>query len=554
MSEISKAITRIFATATLLTVLSAAAKASSRLSVERLKGLSSAVLMDKADRFLSADVRDSALIYYSIVAFRYSNDLDKAEKRLCAKANIGLWNVYFYYYYDIARQYDHLCKAESILQSMDEENASLYLDFGAFYQNMSPKNKDKRLDGKAMEYYTRAYKTARSQQLESLSDIAFTNMITMAAENGKLKSIDQEWKDYAQLPVGDRHGIRQYNIHLYKGLNQMAAGHYGEAEATFRRQWTDLSKDRINNRYLYISLQNLAKAYAAEGLYVKAIEATKQASSIDGIQSMTDIRLEIYSTLAEYYRRMQDTPHAYHYIEHYYALKDSVLNYQQLNSINETKSLRRITDITNQLSEASQKSRLYGYMLASGAVILLLLIVLAVVLYHNNRRLNRLNRLLYEKSKAMIAEQEDKQRKRKEEKKADNGTAVATQGSNISTETGRQFYIDIMDKVKEYMETAADIYEPDFTVAKLATALGLNSHYVSEAINRETEGNFSTLLGRYRIIEVCRRLRDEPEYKNMTIEAMSLSVGFKSRTSFISAFKRTIGMTPSVYLKYNVEH
>ena len=35
----------------------------------------------------------------------------------------------------------------------------------------------------------------------------------------------------------------------------------------------------------------------------------------------------------------------------------------------------------------------------------------------------------------------------------------------------------------------------------------------------------------------------------MTIEAIAIGVGFKSRTSFINAFKREVGLTPSEYMR-----
>ena len=40
-----------------------------------------------------------------------------------------------------------------------------------------------------------------------------------------------------------------------------------------------------------------------------------------------------------------------------------------------------------------------------------------------------------------------------------------------------------------------------------------------------------------------------PNYGNYTIQAISEDVGYKSSTSFILAFKRIVGMTPSVYQK-----
>jgi AraC-like DNA-binding protein len=42
---------------------------------------------------------------------------------------------------------------------------------------------------------------------------------------------------------------------------------------------------------------------------------------------------------------------------------------------------------------------------------------------------------------------------------------------------------------------------------------------------------------------------ESDKFGNMTIEGVATSVGFKSRTAFINAFKREVGLTPSEYLR-----
>jgi AraC-like DNA-binding protein len=61
---------------------------------------------------------------------------------------------------------------------------------------------------------------------------------------------------------------------------------------------------------------------------------------------------------------------------------------------------------------------------------------------------------------------------------------------------------------------------------------------------------FSILLGNHRVKEACRRISEEGErYTTLTIEAIASGVGFKSRTAFINAFKREVGLTPSEYMR-----
>jgi AraC-like DNA-binding protein len=93
-------------------------------------------------------------------------------------------------------------------------------------------------------------------------------------------------------------------------------------------------------------------------------------------------------------------------------------------------------------------------------------------------------------------------------------------------------------------------YAPrNFHLARLATLADSNYKHVSQVINEVYQKNFNTLLNEYRIKEVCRRLNDFSNYGNLTIEAVGMSVGFRSRSNFESTFKQNVGMSPSEYRK-----
>lgn len=59
--------------------------------------------------------------------------------------------------------------------------------------------------------------------------------------------------------------------------------------------------------------------------------------------------------------------------------------------------------------------------------------------------------------------------------------------------------------------------------------------------------SFYELLNEYRVREACRRLSDEEHYGHLTIEAISISLGYKSRTTLLNAFKKQTGLTPTEY-------
>ena len=94
------------------------------------------------------------------------------------------------------------------------------------------------------------------------------------------------------------------------------------------------------------------------------------------------------------------------------------------------------------------------------------------------------------------------------------------------------------------MDNDESIFLCDFSANQLAAKVGVNYKYISQVINERIQCSFSNLLNKYRIKEACKRIEDKEQYGGFTLEAIGNSVGFKSRSSFIAAFKQVTGLTP----------
>jgi len=86
----------------------------------------------------------------------------------------------------------------------------------------------------------------------------------------------------------------------------------------------------------------------------------------------------------------------------------------------------------------------------------------------------------------------------------------------------------------------------DCTIDNLAKKLDSNRQYLSQLINQHFGKNFNTYINEFRIKEARKILIDDKENK-YSIEGVADMVGFQSRTSFISAFKKYTGVTPSFF-------
>lgn len=107
---------------------------------------------------------------------------------------------------------------------------------------------------------------------------------------------------------------------------------------------------------------------------------------------------------------------------------------------------------------------------------------------------------------------------------------------------------DVAQKINKVLESEL-IFKDSFSLDQLAEAVGKKRPVVSQAIKEHLGDNFYSMLNSYRIKEACRRLRDSEHYGKFTVEGIGLSVGFKSRSNFITSFKKTVGIPPSEYRK-----
>lgn len=86
------------------------------------------------------------------------------------------------------------------------------------------------------------------------------------------------------------------------------------------------------------------------------------------------------------------------------------------------------------------------------------------------------------------------------------------------------------------------------TVNDVARRLSIPRQQLSEVLNVHMKIGFQDFLNQYRVEEFIACLEKE-SYKNYTLMGMANEVGFSSKSSFNTTFKKLKGMTPSQYKK-----
>ena len=102
----------------------------------------------------------------------------------------------------------------------------------------------------------------------------------------------------------------------------------------------------------------------------------------------------------------------------------------------------------------------------------------------------------------------------------------------------------ILEKLQTLMRTQKPYLKSDFSLPQLADSLRLSVHVVSQVINDGLKKSFFEMTAEYRVETARQLLKDQP---NIKIEEIAEQVGYNSKSSFNTAFKKITGKTPSEF-------
>ncbi len=102
--------------------------------------------------------------------------------------------------------------------------------------------------------------------------------------------------------------------------------------------------------------------------------------------------------------------------------------------------------------------------------------------------------------------------------------------------------LEIKQKIKWAFEKDKIYKDNAIGLSTLSTHIDRDRYKVSQVLNEHLTHNFYSLLNYYRIREAKHMLSNNPE---ISVKAVMYEVGFNSKTSFYSAFKKETGLSPN---------
>lgn len=477
---------------------------------------------------------DSALLALTIVTNRYDKSMSREDKILVQRAQRMKGFVYLFRYYDYAKAYDCLLHAQDVAEEINLLSPATALELGYIFSSIGDQTGDHTVKKKALDYMLKAFRESLQTQDHNTTNTAFGNAITLAWSLKQYDVLTTEWKIFKRLKNNDAHEFTQFNLYYYQILMLLKAKRYQEALPIFDKQLGLMPDDDSHARYTLLTIYNKSRVLALIGRYNEAIELLLRGERICQKYGTKDASVEFYRSLAEYQQRLGKKNLALQYQSHYFALKDTLLNLQQFANIKEISFAGSLRKVNEQMEQGRRERQIM-----TTTIIVLLIIALVIslslyILYRKNRQLRASYSNLYQKNQEVLRLEEEYKKPQLEEK---------YKQSRLGEPDKQALY----DKIQQILANSKEIFDSDFSLQRLADLTETSYKKVSQVINEKAGCNFNNLINEYRIKEACRRMNDKEQYGKYTIEAISTSVGFKSRSTFLLQFKRVTGLTPSEY-------
>lgn len=115
-----------------------------------------------------------------------------------------------------------------------------------------------------------------------------------------------------------------------------------------------------------------------------------------------------------------------------------------------------------------------------------------------------------------------------------------------SSRINRKTLMEIKKGVRNYIIIGRRYRNPKYSAKQLAEDIGVNTRYLSAALQLHYNCNFNELVNKFRIEDAKQIMLDE-EF-SMTMEDVAFSSGFCNRQSFYTAFNKYVGMKPKEWL------
>jgi AraC-like DNA-binding protein len=128
----------------------------------------------------------------------------------------------------------------------------------------------------------------------------------------------------------------------------------------------------------------------------------------------------------------------------------------------------------------------------------------------------------------------------------DNKTEIINKKFILSIDKKQQY----KQKLEAFIENEKPYFKKKYSIREFANDCDIPEHHLSIVINGDYGCNYTDFINRYRVNFIINNRYDK-NWSSFSLEGLASEAGFNSRNSFLIAFKKVTGCTPSVYFAQN---
>ena len=318
---------------------------------------------------------------------------------------------------------------------------------------------------------------------------------------------------------------RRYAKAVSEGYIEKFFGDRDQSRVWFEQSLAFAMRDSLDGYFLLTPVSELYEWYASVDSVDETLRYLEDYKSLAARFRMPEMMADVEKGFMHAYILRGDRDKAMEAFDSYFTIVDSLYDptrFTALNSKYNEEALVLTSDRMMKLELTLSRQKI-----VMTAILVLLIVGVAVYfivrgIMQSKRRIFFLNREIVRQESARV---------------------------DVEPPEGGDRNDSLMQTIYSILADPAVYCDPDFSISTLATMADSNTKYVSQAINETTGMNFRMFINSLRVRVARSRLLDQGEYAGMTIQAISESVGFRSTSNFVIAFRKIMGITPSAYRK-----
>jgi AraC-like DNA-binding protein len=272
---------------------------------------------------------------------------------------------------------------------------------------------------------------------------------------------------------------------------------------------------------------NLSELYSVTGQHDMVLKYATIAYNISANNKYFDYCVKSAKLLSQTFAYKGDKAKESYYLKQTILYADSLEMVENSTSNNSNKLLLINAHIKQSVKQYKDEASKANFLIANFKILIavLLFIILCIVLFYrilsNRQKKNHLHQL------NEISSQFEK-----------SNTKIYNNNPDLN--------LSIENNLNYLMDTEKVFVRKSLSLTELSELMKTNTSYLSNYFNKKLNTNFNDYLNAIRIKYACE-LFEEDKLQKKSLEQIADEVGFSSKRTFYSAFKKVTGLTPASF-------